>query len=181
MEPFGLASMSTDKRRKLLKKYTNMLRQQVVKGEMSDVEALAKIAETTADFHSGYYFDDEKGFIDDMSYLLTDRYGRLGSEENKGYVRFGMTGFKDKHQDSGNQVRHFVGFVAAGYYWERFGGTLALIGNEDKLEGFISSPDYLLGHKAIDLAIAIQWDLPLEYVGDWIRKELAATNKCVSK
>lgn len=69
-----------------------------------------------------------------------------------GKPRFGTSGFKPEYQDyepgSENQVRHFVGFFAAGSSVGVPGGDVGVYLNEGTIR---STPDVLLGEKASSL------------------------------
>jgi hypothetical protein len=89
--------------------------------------------------------------------------------------RFGQYGFRPEYIEPSykvhrnNQVRHFVGYVVAGYGWSRTRADLALWYLERyRHDG--SEPDYVLGVPGINLGIGIrEGRVPLDQVGDWIR------------
>jgi RHS repeat-associated protein len=153
-------------------------------GLMLGLDALASMVELTA------FWADRVGssgqFIEDLLWLFTDRGPGMGRVEGNLDLRFGQRGFRREYQDldprGQNQVRHFVGYLATGYYYGIAGYGVARwreAGNE---------ADILLGYRGVDLGRLIMgywvgdfdpysaqgywYKMPLSDAGDWIRWNL---------
>jgi RHS repeat-associated protein len=166
---------------------------------VSDVEAMARIADEVAKYTGGEP-NDVKDFIDVFSRLLCAHiYGRgdgniLPHKGNHDQVRgFRDTGFNDKYKEdannpqSRNQVSHFVAFLQAGYYGGYGVGTAYAVYHEG---GHINSGDFRLGERGSWVGDQLKaWEMgPLRdergrptlhtgmdpnSVGNWIRTNLA--------
>lgn len=98
---------------------------------------------------------------------------------------FGQTGFRPEFQEPqfgprNNQVRHFIGFVVAGYEWGAPGASVVNAGRElwDTMRGYSSGtwPDVRLGNAGADLGWRIRLgEIAPKEVGDWIQRNIANT------
>jgi RHS repeat-associated protein len=141
---------------------------------ITDVEAAASIA----DFLAGQDAITPNAFLTIYGQTLagsTPANPALGRRRAPLVERFGQYGFRPEYIEPSykvhrnNQVRHFVGYVVAGYGWSRTRADLALWYLERyRHDG--SEPDYVLGVPGINLGIGIrEGRVPLDQVGDWIR------------
>lgn len=78
------------------------------------------------------------------------RVGVFGNDPHYG-GGFGASGFRVGFVDSSNQVRHFVGFFAAGYMTDRAAARGMLAVNEGSYSS--GNPDVALGIAAINLGV----------------------------
>jgi hypothetical protein len=171
-------SNGTDHQRRLrIQQRATALRDAVRAGEFCDCEALARLCEFIASELRGVA-NAKKLFVDDLGLVCAGRSGRTGTRNSTYMVAFGQSCFHSSYQDQGagnNQVRHFVGFVLAGFYWKTVGGWVLLIYNE--LDGVFTWPDILLGEQGIDLGGDIDRTFSGTALGDvaqWIRDEICA-------
>jgi RHS repeat-associated protein len=160
----------------------------VVKGKATDVEAMANIADYTSGLFS--VSQDTKGYLDVLNEVLTGRYTSYSrSPESSAYVKFGQLGFKSDYRQEGRknpQVRHFIGYLVAGYrdptsgrlgYWgsmfDELRETLPVpIGSAQPLFGS-AVPDVLLAWKGVQAGVLLNKGMPISQLGDWMRKELS--------
>lgn len=144
---------------------------------ISDCEALAQLVEWTLQHFSGTYGTDETNvttFVEDIGLILTERDKWLikPREEDKdlylGYPFAGDSGFKKEYRDGSNQVRHFWGFLMAGYHHGMVPvlDFLTYIGEE-------SEADKSLGYKGILTGAVLGGiGLQLKDLPQWIRQHL---------
>ncbi len=83
---------------------------------------------------------------------------------------FGATGFKPEYVDAGNQVRHFVGSLGAGYYLGLPLGTAAVYAGELRARQPLTGPDVNLGIQGVDMGANLN---KIDNWGDTILQELA--------
>lgn len=185
---------SVGERRQLIGNYAQRLS---INNQLSSVEALARIADYTATFHTGS--QDVDDYIDDMFYVLTELQPGAGAylltdEDRSKRVSLGQTGFetafKEQKGDSNPQVRHFVGWLYLGFnqheliacFWLSLSETTNPNASHTSSRTY---PDFLLGKAAIDLGEELSHPvsestdrrpLNLNEVGDWIRVNIGSVN-----
>lgn len=163
-------------RRTAVQTRARALRALVVAGTLCDCEAMAQIADFLASLLPPGTPNRKRKFIDDFGLVCAGIIGRSGTRDTTFMVTFGQTCFKADYQDAGggnNQVRHFVGFVVAGFFLKTVLGFGALIFNE--LRGVFTWPDIWLGIQGIDLGGEIDravGGVAIEDAGQWIRDEI---------
>jgi len=170
IDVYGLCKGLSDEE---IEDYAKELKDLISKGEIDAVEGLARLAERLAERYGGWN-DDETGFVEHFSRLLTEREGRWSRrvQDRKYITNFGGTGFAERFYDgTPQQSRHFVGSMAAGYYWKLDFGTLCVYFNERNTN--FGDPDWQLGMASVWLGARLKggpiWNLPLEDVPDYIR------------
>jgi RHS repeat-associated protein len=147
---------------------------------ITDCEALAQVVECAARIFS----ENVPGFINGLQVVLTDTMGRLAESNTTGYYipGFGNTGFRPQFDDREianpsdpfpNQVRHFIGWLVAGYYWQ-IGAIPLLYHNESGPGG--TQDDIDLGLAAIFAGAAMSNPIDRvvrpEQLGQWIRDNI---------
>jgi len=188
IDPSGAAfeslSLMMGTRRQFLAYYARILDVMIDNSDvtgMTAVEGLAQMVEVTASFHCGRN-DNERAFMEDLAYIFTEISGRWGGpgEGPVQGINFGQSGFAARFTEpqfpNSNQVRHFVGWALAGYYWERVAASTRLYMAEHPYGGTRTRADYLLGIEAITFGIDISWGplgTDLRDADDWIREHLA--------
>jgi len=165
--------------------------------EISDVEALAQIADKVAEYVNNRYIGrslETFMFVQHLSELVSahtlgwdfDEGHILPHEANPNALRFSDKGFLDpKYVDedrgSSNQVSHFVAFLQAGYYAGYDGGVLYALHHEDYK---IDKANFRLGERGSMLGARLRvysiapwpvnsFGVPPSGVGQWIRDNLA--------
>ena len=174
--------------------YTEEQRNLAEAETISDVKALAQIANEVAEWSKRWYLP--KGvetfmFVRGLAELLCRETMSLippGREDNPNQIggfgdpngTFNDTGFKVQYQEGGsNQVDHFVAYLQAGYYLGYYPALAFLYGEE----GNTDSSDWRLGERgaivgtrlAISTAIwpLNRFGIPPSGVGQWIMENLA--------
>lgn len=165
-----------------LRALAEALQQQVQRGELTDLEALARLAERRAALATSASLAERWRFVCDLTSLLTDLdLSRLPPRRHRRYVAFGERGFRpayrSRDQGSRNQVRHAVGFMAAGFVLTAPAGAalsvLLEVGSAVARRRPVDWPDAWLGCRGAALGAAIRRGaLPLDGTGDWLRRAL---------
>jgi RHS repeat-associated protein len=149
---------------------------------ITDCEALARVVECAARIFGG----NVPAFINALQVVLTDTMGRLADPNTTGYYipGFGNTGFRPQFQDDElqrqdpnapppNQVRHFIGWLVAGYYWQVF--AIPLLYQAESGPGG-TQDDIDLGLAAIFAGAAMSNPIDRvmrpEQLGQWIRDNI---------
>ena len=145
-------------------------------GGVTALESMVTLTNLVAGFYQNGGAN-RTGFVEDLLWMFTERSGPNLSRVSENLdLRFDDTGFRSRYRDGGNQVRHFIGCMAAGYYNGPLGGRAMVIGNE--ITGTFSWADVWLGFEGVNLGEAISkniWGtyvLDIGNVGDWMESRL---------
>jgi hypothetical protein len=169
------------------KEQRDLARSEDINKKITDVEALARIAERVAEWSEENYFGKKLEtlmFVRGLAELLCRTKLTLnGLTRNPNQITgFRGDGFKSEYKEgNGNQVDHFVAYVQASYYGGYAAGILYL-GHREGWDR--DHPDWKLGVKACNLGLQLRlhadppWPLSLagtapSGVDWWIRKNLA--------
>ena len=151
-------------------KYAREQRAAVVRGEITDAQALANIAARAATGRT------KEEWIDDVGDLLSGT-NRKNLFDTSGVhiprVAFGQTGFKWFLQEpqfgpNNNQVRHFVGWVVAGF---EVGEPAKMINDfrESCCGPSETVQDQILGNAGVELGKGVRSGaVPLNSVAEWV-------------
>jgi hypothetical protein len=155
------------------------LRRLVTEGELSDLEALARLAERRAALAADSSLPERWRFIADLVSVVTEvDLSRLPPRRRSGYVAFGERGFRPEYHSldrgSANQVRHLIGYLPVGFLTPVIvGAALSWLAEAAAALGRrrpVDWPDVRLGRRGVELGAAIRSGaLPLDRVGQWLR------------
>ena len=142
-------------------------------GGISALDAMIDLTKSTAFFYS-YKGADRTAFVEDLLWMFTERSLASGMRPVRDNLKliFDDTGFHERYRDGGNQVRHFMGCMGAGYYFGQAVGMAAVVHNE--ITGFYTTEDIALGIEGINLGAAIDkniwgyYAMGIDQVGDWM-------------
>ena len=148
---------------------------------VGDCESLAQLVEwAQSEFHNDYFGlnNDEESFVEDFGLALTNvsECGFDRTEDIDLYAGYGFAGdtcFKMIFRDRSNQVRHFWGYVLAGFQYGRMLGAIATVreGGEEA--------DCELGEDGARLGAGLDaLGVALDEVADWIRTNLCSRGNC---
>jgi hypothetical protein len=122
---------------------------------------------------------DATAFIEDLGTILggTNSTNLNLGDPHEPKVRLGQTGFRPEFQENGEgfgsdnpQVRHFVGFVVAGYHLGLALPTFVNFSREICCGPSATMADWKLGQAGIQLGRSIRsGDVPVQAVAQWIR------------
>jgi RHS repeat-associated protein len=177
IDPWGLES----------KEMNALLRSAIIEKYMIewDMETAVEGLASVADMSAYYRKNDRTAFVEDLLWLFTECRGpNLLETYTNAFqiygINFGQSGFKEEYGGGKgqNQVMHFVGYLAIGYYWGPVGYPAAWIREENEPE------DIALGFKGVTLGGMIRsrswpaWSpigsgFDLKDVGNWIISNLA--------
>jgi RHS repeat-associated protein len=158
---------------------------------ITDLEAMAQLADSASILYSGNDSNARAQFVDDIGSVLTGLGGfwpevdELLGNYNPRYTQFdppfGQTGFAPVFQDpgkGGNQPHHFWFYVQIGYQRTWLDSDLTNLAHETI---FVrpgnstgrSFQDFALGHTGSRLGAEIRWgNVNIDQTGDWIRANL---------
>jgi hypothetical protein len=147
-------------------------------GQVNALEAMATLTDITAYWYRGAGANRGQ-FVEDLLWMFTDRGPGMESVRGNLDLDFDDTGFNSRYRDGGNQVRHFIGCMGAGYYFGMGLGRAAVIENERRGRwGDDTWPDIRLGFEGVNLGTALRKEVWGTYfmdvlnVGDWMRDRL---------
>lgn len=159
---------------------------QLTLGHKDDAKALAEIFGQAALFYTGTSIQDKTDFISDLQSILTEFDGPFHAIYINKYINlvrttdekdripvtgFGSEHFRTEYKEVNNQVRHFMGFVAAGYYGDYALGWIMLVRHEGW--SISDTPDYRLGLAGLSLGQAIRnGSISLSETKPWIMNNI---------
>lgn len=168
------------------KKEAERLLKDVKDGKICDCEAMARLADFLYSHISGIKGDKNRKLatLEALTRILAGRTGSKSVRDETyavgisvGRNSFGTGCFKREYAEEGsNQVQHFIGWVAAGWYWPDWMARLALYDAEhlSSDEGENSTDaDVLLGKKAIEFGDQFEvCTIKRRDIGKWIRENI---------
>ncbi|MEW6104345.1 MAG: pre-toxin TG domain-containing protein, partial [bacterium] len=174
-------NMEEHLRREKIKVFAQDQAKQSGLGKITDLEAMARIVEYTTKQNAlqGTREIILNKFIEDIGFVLANKMsGGIDDDPWKRYYvkDFKDSGFNSSYKDNSNQVRHFIGFVLAGYYRGGIIGDAAVVYNELRgayQGGSLSLADFQLGWKGVDAGVALRkGEIEINKFAEWIRNNL---------